>query len=150
MSSGAAAGVSTSACAVVGVVCAAVGRCDACLFRQLGEVGVDLCDRGVGDSPSQLRRLRLRPFRERLAVGGQIAAACELAAFALRQQHVVDAQLLEASGSVEAVLAAGLAFGRRHPLPGRHHACHARACCLQAGAQVLQPSSFADLHVAGE
>ena len=107
-------------------------------------------DRGVGDGPAQLRRLRLRPFRERLALGGQVAAPCELDAFALRQQHVVDAQLLEASGPVEAVLSAELAFGPRHPLPGCHHACHARACCLQAGAQALQPSGFPDLHVAGE
>ena len=113
-------------------------------------MGVDLRYCGVGDGPAQLRRLRLRPFRECLAPGRKVAAACELDAFALRQQHVVDAQLLEASGPVEAVLSAGLAFGPRHPLPGCHHACHARACCLQAGAQALQPSGFPDLHVAGE
>lgn len=90
------------------------------------------------------------PSANALPPGGQVAAACELDAFALRQQHVVDAQLLEAPGPVEAVLAAGLPLGPRHPLPGSHHACHARACCLQAGAQVLQPSGFPDLHVAGE
>lgn len=150
MSSGAAAGGVDLGLRGRGVVCAAVGRCDACLFRQLGEVGAGLCDRGVRDGPAQLRRLCLRPFRERLAVDGKVAAACELDALALWQQHIVDAQLLEAPGPVEAVLAAGLAFGPRRPLPGCHHACHARACCLQAGAQVLQPSSFADLHVAGE
>lgn len=103
---------------------------------------VDLGDCLVGDGSGKLCGLRLLTLRERLVAFRQVAAAREHDAFALRQQHVVDAELLEASFAVESVLAAGLLLGARHTLTRRDDAGNANACGRQVAAQLLKPSGF--------
>ena len=88
---------------------------------------VELGDCLVGDGPGKLCGLRLLTLRERLVAFRQVAAAREHDAFALRQQHVVDAELLEASFAVEPVPATGLPLGERHPLTRRDDAGNANA-----------------------
>ena len=111
---------------------------------------VDLGDCLVGDGPGKLRGLRLLTLRERLVAFRQVAAAREHDAFALRQQRVVDAELLEAPFAVEPVPATGLPLGARHPLTRRDDAGNANARGCQVAAQLLKPSGFPDLHVAGQ
>ena len=111
---------------------------------------VDLGDCLVGDGPGKLCGLRLLALRERLVAFRQVAAAREHDAFALRQQHVVDAELLEASFAVEPVPATRLPLGARHPLTRRDDAGNANARGCQVAARLLKPSGFPDLHVAGQ
>lgn len=111
---------------------------------------VDLGDCLVGDGPGKLCGLRLFTLREWLVAFRQVAAAREHDAFALRQQHVVDAELLEASFAVEPVPSTGLPLGARHSLTRRDDAGNANARGRQVAAQLLKPSGFPDLHVAGQ
>lgn len=113
-------------------------------------MAVDLRNRFVRYSPSQLGHLSLRPFGERLPGAGKVAAAGEFDARVLREQHVVDTKLLETSGAVKAVLAARLPFGPSNPLTRCDDTGHAGSRGSEVGAQLLEPARFPDLHVARE
>lgn len=113
-------------------------RCGSGILHEPVEMSVDLGDGLVGDMPAQPRARRLRAGVKGACGSRQVGAARKRDAPAFRQQHVVDAALLEQPVLVPP------------PYAGRQHAVHTHAACLQALDGAREPAGFANLYVAGE
>lgn len=118
------------------------------LGRDAIEVRVHPRDSLVRDLPGQLGGGALACRIERSLGQRQVSPPRERHALAAGQQHVVDAELLEATLASQPPFARNLVRLPHAPHARCQHARNLHAVTRQLGGKALKPARLADLHVA--